>query len=265
MSKRSPPANPYRPSRPTRSVALKNPSYSDETYHSDDDDKPTAATTTSNTSKPKRLALADQSNSMTLSSHVILRNNCSKTTKNNFFLKSEIISDYKTMSGQKITEKWHLTEGKPYSRESWSPIKSCTSRYVRFIPIESRLFFYQRNVQVAHGVSLTTRHLLRDYVKIILFYMRTPIKSDTLTTTNLYRTACTTNLYRTACPIKVNNSLSMRSDINRINPNNLLIFRISPENAHLHKRIMRGLEGLTTELGRHQDDEFSIRCEVHDQ
>ena len=202
---------------------------------------------------------------MTLSSHVILRNNCSETTKNNFFLKSEIISDYKTMSGQKITEKWHLTEGKPYSRESWSPIKSCTSRYVRFIPIESRLFFYQRNVQVAHGVSLTTRHLLRDYVKIILFYMRTPIKSDTPTTTNLYRTACTTNLYRTACPIKVNNSLSMRSDINRINPNNLLIFRISPENAHLHKRIMRGLEGLTTELGRHQDDEFSIRCEVHDQ
>jgi hypothetical protein len=72
-------------------------------------------------------------------------------------------------------------------------------------------------------------------------------------------------IYRTACPIKVNNSLSMRSDINRINPNNLLIFRISPENAHLHKRIMRGLEGLTTELGRHQDDEFSIRCEVHDQ
>ncbi len=117
MSKRSPPANLYRPSRPTRFVALKNPSYSDKTYYSDNDDKPAAATTTSNTSKPKRLALADWSNSMTLSSHVILRNNCSETTKNNFFLKLEIISDYKTMSGQKITEKWHLTEGKPYSRE----------------------------------------------------------------------------------------------------------------------------------------------------
>ncbi len=36
------------------------------------------------------------------------------------------------------------------------------------------------------------------------------------------------------------------------------VFRISPENTHLHKRIMLGLEGLTTELGRHQDDEFSI-------
>ena len=249
MSKRSPPANPYRPSRPTRSVALKNPSYSDETYHSDDDDKPAAATTTSNTSKPKRLALADRSNSMTLSSHVILRNNCSATTNNNFFLKSEIISDYKTMSAQKIAEKWHLTEGKPYFSESWPSVESCTSRYVRFIPIESRQLFYQRNVQVAHGISLTTRHLLRDYVKIILFYMRTPIKRDTPTTTNLYRTAC---------PIKVNNSLNMRSDINRIHPNNFPIFRISPANAYLHKRIMHGLEGLTTELGRHQDDEFSI-------
>ena len=51
MSKRSPPANPYRPSRPTRSVASKNPWYSDETFYLDDDsydDKPTAAT--SNTS-----------------------------------------------------------------------------------------------------------------------------------------------------------------------------------------------------------------------
>ena len=164
-------------------------------------------------------------------------------------LKSEIISDYKTMSAQKIAEKWHLTEGKPYFSESWPSVESCTSRYVRFIPIESRQLFYQRNVQVAHGISLTTRHLLRDYVKIILFYMRTPIKRDT---------PSTTNIYRTACPIKVNNSLNMRSDINRIHPNNFPIFRISPANAYLHKRIMRGLEGLTTELGRHQDDEFNI-------
>ena len=50
----------------------------------------------------------------------------------------------------------------------------------------------------------------------------------------------------------------MRSDINCIHPNNFPIFRISPANAYLHKRIMRGLEGLTTELGRHQDDEFNI-------
>ena len=177
MSKRPPPANPYLPSCLTRSVASKNSSYSNETYYSDDDsndDKPTAAT--SNTSKPKRLALADRSNSMTLSSHVILRNNCSETTNNNFFLKSEIISDYKTMSAQKISEKWHLTEGKPYFSESWPSVESCTSRYVRFIPIKSRQLFYQRNVQVAHGISLTTRHLLREYVKIILFYMRTPSK-----------------------------------------------------------------------------------------
>jgi len=73
MSKRSPSANPYHPRCPTRSVASKNSSYSDETYYPDDDsydDKPTAAT--SNTSKPKRLALADRSNTiidMTLSSH----------------------------------------------------------------------------------------------------------------------------------------------------------------------------------------------------
>ncbi len=186
---------------------------------------------------------------MTLSSHVILRNNCSATTNNNFFLKSEIISDYKTMSGQKIAEKWHLTEGKPYFSESRQSVESCISRYVQFIPIKSRQLFYQRNVQVAHGISLTTRHLLRDYVKIILFYMRTPNKKDTPTSVNIFRASC---------PIKVNNSLKMRSDINHINPNNFPIFRISPENAHLHKRIMCGLERLTTKLGRHQDDEFTI-------
>jgi hypothetical protein len=55
----------------------------------------------------------------------------------------------------------------------------------------------------------------------------------------------------------------MRSDINRINPNNLPIFRILPENMHLHERIMRGLEGLTTELGRHQDDEFNEGMGAH--
>ncbi len=120
---------------------------------------------------------------------------------------------------------------------------------MRFIPIKSRQLFYQHNVQVAHSITLTTRHLLTDYVKIILFYTRTPIKRDT---------PSTTNIFRTSCPIKVHNSLYMRIDINRINPNNLPIFRISPENTHLHKRIMRGLEGLTTELGRHQDDEFTI-------
>ena len=100
MSKRPPPANPYLPSCLTRSVASKNPSYSDETYNLDDDsnvNKPRAASSTSNTSKPKQLTLADRSNTvidMMLSSHVILRNICSATTNNNFFLKSEIISGH---------------------------------------------------------------------------------------------------------------------------------------------------------------------------
>ena len=90
---------------------------------------------------------------------------------------------------------------------------------------------------------------MRDYVKLLIFYMRMPVKKDTPSTYNIYRSSCN---------IKVHNSLTMRSDINRVNLTILPIFRISPENTKLHERIMSGVEGLTRELGRHKDDDFTI-------
>ena len=101
-------------------------------------------------------------------------------------------------------------------------------------------------MQVVCGITLTTPQLLRQYVDILIFYMRMPDVKDSMPTMNVYQTTC---------QVKINNMLNIRIDIDCLQPWRFPIFMITQENSDLHKRVMCGVEGLTRELGKHPDDD----------
>ena len=105
-------------------------------------------------------------------------------------LRSEILNDFTSLSKGELSKKWYFAEGKPSMSENIFPaVEESVSRYVVDIAESELIAFYKRNVQVVCNISSATRELIRDYVSILVFYMRMPMKKDTVATTNVFRCA----------------------------------------------------------------------------